>query len=258
MPFVQLAVALIVLGILYLRMIRRESPDTVSKMQAAVPAVLGAASTVLSFLLFLGIGSLLDKAGYSPKEYPAAIRSVIAAFIMAGFPEEVTKFLMILLTLLIFRKRVRNVYEYILIGAAVGFGFTLLEEFLYGSSAGITAITRLITVASHMVFGIIMAGHLGKAKYNKNTGSGSAAGQYALALLIPILLHTLYDACTATNAMLNSENEDTELIGIVVAIAATAALFVLQIVVLVRLKRNTGKYCGMAVNTPEPPDAEIN
>ena len=70
------------------------------------------------------------------------IRSVIAAFISAGLPEEITKFLMILLTLRIFRGRVRNVYEYILAGAAVGFGFTLLEEFLYGSSAGISAITR--------------------------------------------------------------------------------------------------------------------
>jgi RsiW-degrading membrane proteinase PrsW (M82 family) len=173
---------------------------------------------------------------------------VTAAFISAGLPEEITKFLMILLTLLIFRGRIRNVYEYILIGAAVGFGFTLLEEFFYGSDAGLTAIARLITVASHMVFGIIMARHLGLAKYNRIKGSGSVAGEYALSLLVPILLHTLYDAGTATNAFMNSGNEDEELIGIVIALAVTVALFILQIAALVRLKKNAEKYCGMVIS----------
>ena len=84
MPFVQLVIALIVLGILYSRMIRRESPDTISKMQAIVPIIFGAVSTVLSFLLFLAIGFLLDKAGFSSQHLPAFIRSVIAAFLSAG------------------------------------------------------------------------------------------------------------------------------------------------------------------------------
>ena len=247
MPIVQLVISLIVLGFLYTRMIRRETPDTIAKTQAVVPVILGAASTVLSFLLFLAIGFVLDKVGFSTQNLPDFIRSVTAAFISAGLPEEITKFLMILLTLLIFRRRIRNVYEYILIGAAVGFGFTLLEEFLYGSAAGITAIARLITVASHMVFGIIMAKHLGTAKYNRIKGSGSVTGEYALALLVPILLHTLYDAGTATNAFMNSGNEDEELIGIAFALIVTVVLFILQIVVLVKLKRNSEKYCRMAI-----------
>ena len=251
MPIVQLVVSLIVLGILYSRMIRRESPGIITKAQAAVPVVLGAVSTGLSFLLFLGIGYLLNKAGFSTQHLPVFIRSVISAFIMAGLPEEITKFLMILLTLLIFRTRVRNVYEYILIGAAVGFGFTLLEEFLYGSDSVVTAVARLITIASHMVFGIIMAKHLGTAKFNRIKGSGSAAGEYALALLIPILLHTLYDAGTATNFYLNSGDEDAEGIGMLIALVFTVALFVVQIVVLVRTKRDTQKYCGMVISHAE-------
>ena len=36
MPIVQLVISLIALGILYSRMIRRERPDTIDKMQAAV------------------------------------------------------------------------------------------------------------------------------------------------------------------------------------------------------------------------------
>ncbi len=249
MPIIQLVISLIVLGILYFRMIRREVPDMISKPQAVVPIVLGVVSTVLSFLMFLGIGYLLNSAGVSTKQLPSFIRSVVAAFISAGLPEEIAKFLMILLTLLVFRGRIRNVYEYILIGAGVGFGFTLLEEFLYGSAAGITAIARLLTVVSHMMFGIIMAKHLGMAKYNKIKGIGSVAGEYALALIVPILLHTLYDAGTATNAYMNSGNEDDELIGIIIALVVTVVLFTLQIVVLVRLKKNTEKYCGMLISS---------
>ena len=105
----------------------------------------------------------------------------------------------------------------------------------------------MITVASHMVFGVIMARHLGKAKYNRIKGSGSVAGEYILALLVPILIHTLYDAGTATNAYLFSGNEEEEEIGIIIALIFTVILFILQIVVLVKTKRNTEKYCGMGI-----------
>ncbi len=138
-----------------------------------------------------------------------------------------------------------------LIRAGIGFGFTLLEEFLYGSAEGVTAIARLLTVASHMVFGIIMARHLGTAKYNKIKGSGSVTGEYVLALIVPILLHTLYDAGTATNAYMNSGKEENELIGIVIALVVTVALFIVQIAVPVRLKKNTEKYCGMLTGSAD-------
>ena len=39
-------------------------------------------------------------------------------------------------------------------------------------------------------------------------------GEYVLALIVPILLHTLYDAGTATNAYMNSGKEEDELIGV--------------------------------------------
>lgn len=255
MPVIQLLLSLIVLGILYFRMIRREIPGPIAKIQAAVPVILGVVSVVLSFLMFLGLGYLLDKAGFSVQRLPALLHSVCSAFIAAGLPEEIAKLLMILLTLLIFRRRIRNVYEYILIGAAVGFGFTLLEEFVYGSQAGIIAIVRLATVASHMVFGIIMAKHLGTAKHNRIKGSGPVTREYALALLVPILLHTLFDAGTAANAYLSSGNEDDELIGIAFGLAVAVVLFIVQIVVLVRLKKNTEKYCGMAISSPNKQDA---
>ena len=133
MPIIQLVLALIILGLLYRNMIRSEVPESISKSQAVVPVVLGVISVPASFLLFLIFGSLLVAAGYSKNKVPMAVSSVIGAFFAAGFPEEIAKLVMIAITILIFRSKIRNVHEYILIGAGVGFGFTLLEEFLYGS-----------------------------------------------------------------------------------------------------------------------------
>ena len=178
-----------------------------------------------------------------------AVRSLVGAFFAAGFPEEIAKLIMMIITILVFRSKIRNVYEYIIIGAGVGFGFTLLEEFMYGSD-GLSAIMRLFTVAAHMVFGIIMAKHLGMARYNKSTGKGSVGGEYVKAIVIPILIHTLLDACTATNAFLASEEDAMELIGMAAGIGATTAMFVAQIVVLKKLKKNAESYSNMVFSSP--------
>ena len=50
---------------------------------------------------------------------------------------------------------------------------------------------------------------------------------------------------------MNSGNEDDELIGIVLALAVTVVLFILQIAVPVRLKKNTEKYCGMLIRSAD-------
>ncbi len=242
MVFIHLALALIVLGMLYTRMIRRETPDRISKAQAIVPIFLGMISVYASFFLFLGLGALLLRIGYDGAKLPAVLRSISSAFFLAGLPEEVIKLVMILLTVLIFRSKVRNVYEYILIGAAVGFGFTILEEFAYGSATVAASVMRLVTIAAHMIFGIIMAKHLGTARYNKGRG---AAGEYVKAILVPIALHTLYDAATATNYLMQSDNDMTSVIGIIIGFAATIIMFILQFLVLGSVKKNADRLCRM-------------
>ena len=244
MAIIQLVLALVILGLLYSRMIKRESPEPISKPQAAIPVVLGVVSVPVSFLIFLGLGTLLMTTGYSKNEVPMVVSSVVGALFGAGFPEEIAKLAMMVITILIFRSRIKNVYEYILIGAGVGFGFTLLEEFLYGSE-GVMAFFRLLDVAAHMVFGIIMAKHLGIARYNKVTGKGPIATEYIKAFFIPVLIHTALDACSGTNAFLASESDAMVLIGMVSGIAAVIAMFAVQIVVLRRVKMNAEKYSGM-------------
>ncbi len=99
-----------------------------------------------------------------------------------------------------------------------------------------------------MVFGIIMAKHLGLARYNKVTGKGPVTSEYIKAFVIPVLMHTALDACSGTSAFLASEDDTMVLIGMVMGIAAIIIMFVVQIVVLKRLKKNAETYSGMVFN----------
>ena len=246
MAIVQFVLALAVLGLLYSRMIKRETPGPISKAQAVLPVVFGVLSVPVSFMLFLTVGGILLQSGITLDGLPAILRSIIASFVAAGLPEELAKLLFMLLTIRIFRARLRNVYEYILIGAGVGFGFTLLEEFFYGSQG--LAILRLLTVAAHMVFGMIMARHLGMAALRRAEGKGGVPREYALAVAVPVAIHTLLDAFTATNRLLDSTGDAEQMFGLILGLAALAAMFVLQIRVIRRFKRNAEAYCGMRVN----------
>ena len=129
---IQFVLSVIICGILYVRMIKREVPEKIGKGQAITPVALGVAALILSFVFFLGIGFAVMKAGVDTKNMAPVPGSILGAFLLAGLPEELAKLLMILLTLRIFRSKIRNVYEVILVGAGVGLGFTLFEEFVYG------------------------------------------------------------------------------------------------------------------------------
>ena len=243
MAIIQTVLSIVILGILYKRARGREKPEPIPKKQAIVPVLLGVISLPLSFMMVLANGLITKVMGIDSSKFPLAAHSVYSAFLSAGLPEEIAKLLIILLCLLIFRSKIKNVYEYILIGAAVGFGFTLFEEFLYGG-VNASAIGRLFTIAAHMVFGILMAKHLGLAKYYKINGQGSPVKERVFAILIPVAIHTFYDMGTSQNKLLEADDE-TAMIGLALAAVALIVMFVLQIIVLVRLKKNTEKYCEM-------------
>jgi len=252
MEILSAAAAIVVLGILYKRMIGREVPEPIRGAQVFIPVGLGLVSTALSLPIMLGAAILLTKAGYVRAEHSLWVQSLVAALITAGLPEELSKYLMIVLGLFLFRSRIKNVYEYALIGAAVGFGFTVFEEYLYGSAL-LSMIFRLFLIALHMLFSMIMGCFLGRAKYQRLTGEGSAAWSYVLAFLIPVAMHTVYDACTGTNGFLSSDNDDIILTGIIIGILGTIVMFVLQIILLNRFKKDAEKLSSMKVTRQEEP-----
>ena len=160
--------------------------------------------------------------------------SLLHSFLMAGGTEEAAKLLMILLALVILKSRVKNVYEYALIGAAVGFGFAVAEEFYYGNfSAGsgaaeyITLVERTISVPAHMTFSMVMAELLGRARFSRLTGKGSPALDCVLAML------DRYDLAPEKTVETLRQQLDAEL-------------------EKHRFRKKTGKFCGMHFSAAEP------
>ena len=225
MAIIQTVLSLIILGILYKRMTRREKPAPVSKGQAFVPILLGVVSLPLSFMMVVAIGLITHIIGIDSSTFPLMAHSVYSAFFGAGLPEEIAKLL------------------------------TLFEEFLYGGGNA-SAIGRLFTIAAHMIFGILMAKHLGLARYYKINGQGSPVKERILAILIPIAIHTFYDFGTAGNKLLGVEDDVLTMVGLAIAIVALIVMFALQIIVLVRFKKITGKYCGMCFSNGTTEEAE--
>ena len=243
MALIAAVLSLVIMEILYTRMIRRKVPDSIPRAQALLPVIMGVFSLFISFGFFLGLALVLYNAGFETAGMSPYIRSLVSAFFLAGLPEEAAKLLMILASIRLLRKMIRNVYEYILIGAGAGLGFTVFEEFIYGQG-GAVMLARLVLVTLHMIFGMIMAGHLGMARYKKETG-GNVIPDYVKAILVPMAMHTLYDACTATNQLLDVGNEDLETIGVFLGITAVSVMFFIQVASFVRMKAFAAKYCSM-------------
>lgn len=245
MQLIQVALALVVLGILYARMIGRETPQPIGKAQAVVPVLLGLLSLPLSFVFTFGIGFAFTSAGLTMNVIPIpALRAIASAFFAAGFTEELAKLLLLLVAIAVYKPE--NVYEYVIAGAGIGFGFTLFEEFVYGGS--LASLMRTFTITLHMVFNMIMGTHLGLARHSKMTGDGTAGKHYALAFVVPVLLHTILDACTAFNPALQVAEDNVDLmagIGLAIALAMLLTGAIGQVVYLLRVKKNAQEYCGI-------------
>ena len=112
------------------------------------------------------------------------------AFVVAGSTEELFKFLA--LYLLVWKNpNFNEKFDGIVYAVFVSLGFAGVENVLYVMDGGMqTALTRAITaVPAHAIFGITMGYYLGIAHMYKEL-----KGKYlARALLVPILLHGIYD-----------------------------------------------------------------
>ena len=255
MGFITSLIAFILCAFVYVRMIRREVPQQIGKAQAWVPVGAGLIAPIISTVIAVGLGMLTIKlhggeitqsgvtmpVQQAQQETNVVLRSLIKSFRVAGFTEELVKLLLALLMVKVFKPK--NVYEYALAFIGVGFGFTALEEVLYGGG-GLASLSRLPGFAMHMVFAILMGVNLGLARYAKLHG-GSAGKHIFLGLFLPVLWHTLYDAATTFNAGFDATDENVQVAAVVIALIVTVASTVLQFVLLVRFKNNAVKYSEM-------------
>lgn len=112
------------------------------------------------------------------------------AFVVAGSTEEIFKFLA--LYILVWKSpSFDEKFDGIVYAVFVSLGFAAVENVLYVMDGGMqTALTRAITaVPAHAIFGITMGYYLGIARMYQEL----KAKYLARALLVPILLHGIYD-----------------------------------------------------------------
>ncbi len=127
---------------------------------------------------------------YAESNFPHFMTAFFHSFVVASFTEETFKFLAFLL--LVWRnKNFNEKYDGIVYAVFVSLGFATVENILYVIDGGAgTGVLRAFTaVPAHAIFGITMGFYLGLAKleeYNKSAN-------ILKAILIPILLHGIYD-----------------------------------------------------------------
>ena len=139
MGLIAAIITAIICIVVYVRMYKRELPEAAGVKRAIIPVALGVLAVILvspvTIFISLSTRKLL---GASIKEVlPSPIlSSLVRAFLLAGFTEELVKFLMFLITIKIVKPR--NVYEYGMFCAGIGVGFTVLEDIFYGATNPIT------------------------------------------------------------------------------------------------------------------------
>lgn len=143
----------------------------------------GIISVFVDFVIVMLIGTALG-------DTPIAETVFYSAFLEAGIPEELSKFIIFML----FIWRNKNFDEYfdgIVYATFIGLGFACVENILYVFEHGVaTGIARaLISVPGHFLFGVVMGYFLSLAKFNPKRRGG-----YILAgLLLAMLAHGLFD-----------------------------------------------------------------
>ena len=146
--------------------------------------------------------------------------SFIGTFLSVGLVEELSRFLFI-------RRSTRKKHfaktwlDLVICGGIVGVGFQLLEDITYVNGDLITALFRAVT-PFHFTFGAIMGFYTGEAL------ESGKKGYYIPAVLIPALLHTLFDSSISALEM------DTMYIILVLA----SALLLMGLTVFMIIKIN--------------------
>ena len=113
-----------------------------------------------------------------------------SAFIEAGFPEELSKFV-ILFLIIWWNKNFNEHMDGIVYATFVSLGFACVENILYVLGGGIgTGIMRaVISVPGHFLFGVLMGYFLSLAKFNEN----KKFLYILLAILVPACVHGMFD-----------------------------------------------------------------
>lgn len=118
-------------------------------------------------------------------------RDIVSIFLIAGLAEELSKFIAIKLS------KPKTKSSIFVNSILISLLFTVIEDFGYFHSyEGDALFARLLT-PMHLLFQVVMAFFLQKALFAKNQGKKEQNILFqVLALVVPIILHTLFDTFT--------------------------------------------------------------
>lgn len=124
------------------------------------------------------------------------IKLFFLIFIEIAFVEELCKWIMIRF-IGYPHKDFDQLYDIIVYSTFVALGFAAIENIFYVLQGGITlGIYRAIfSVPGHVSFGIFMGYYLGLAKLCENKNKSKYIIYMILSVLVPTLLHTIYNYC---------------------------------------------------------------
>lgn len=122
---------------------------------------------------------------------------LVENFVLVALVEEYLKYFVVWRAAF-FHPAFNEPYDGMLYAITVSLGFAALENILYVAQGGLqVAVMRgLLSVPGHALFAAAMGYFLGRAKFSKNVDK--ASGYLKRALVVPVLLHGIYDLLLST------------------------------------------------------------
>ena len=198
--------------------------------------------TVVTALIGEAIGMVIFELLLS--DYPV-IKMVLLSMLIVGPCEELGKY--VVLRLITWKNKNFNYsYDAIVYSVFVSLGFAALENINYVFSNGVgTAILRMFTaIPGHACFAVFMGYFYSKAKYAHIMNDRKKYRRYnALSLIVPILVHGVYDAI-ALGARESSE-EIFMVFAVLLWLAYVIAMFVVAFIVVLKASKND--YCIVTI-----------
>ena len=203
--------------------------------------------TVISALILEAIGQLL--VGLIFGYYPV-IEAIVLAMVIVAPAEELGKYF-VLRMITWKNKHFDYSYDAIVYSVFVSLGFAALENIGYVFSNGVgTAVVRMFTaVPGHACFAVLMGFFYSRAKYASLTNNKANYKKFnALSILVPIVLHGIYDAVLMTG---EAAGEDIVMVLCVLLwIGFVIALFTVSCILIVKSSKND--FCIVTVPGPSP------
>ena len=205
--------------------------------------------TIVTAIISEFIGGAFLNAFFSKA---SIIGGILDAMLIVAPAEELGKFLV--LRLITWKNKHFNYsYDAIVYAVFVSLGFAAFENVTYvlGSGAGGIgiALMRMFTaVPGHACFAVFMGFFYSKAKYASLTNkTGACAGFTALAMIMPIITHGIYDAILMGGG--SSEIDILSGLSLLIWIGYVIALFVVSIIMIVKSARND--FCIVSLPVPD-------